>query len=116
MPRTNIPLTTLGLPGNAQLTETNADQANGMSFVNAGDCFLVVHNGDGSSRTVTVGSVAQPPLGRTGDVVRAVAASARAILGPFRVDGFCQADGTVNVDFSVGTTTAVKVSLIKVQF
>lgn len=116
MPRTNLPIVDIPVGGGGQLTEQNADQANGMELVNPGDVFLACHNGDAASRTITVVSVAQPPLGRTGDKAVTIAAGARALIGPLRPNGFNQPDGKVNIDFSAGTTTAFKVAAVRIHY
>jgi len=112
MPRTNITLQEVGKNKGAELTDVNADQANGMMFDNDGRTELIIHNGDGSTRTVTGVSVACSH-GRTLDVAVPVATLKRGILGPLDPDIFNQKSGTdigkVYVDFSAGTTTAVKV-------
>lgn len=55
-------------------TFTAADSANGMYYVDDGNTILVATNGDVSSKTVTVVSVADT-LGRTGDVALTVPAN-----------------------------------------
>lgn len=115
MPRTALAITDIALGAAAQLTGAGADQANGMNFPNAGDLLLVIYNGDGATRTVTVASVPQAPLGRIGDIVRAITTLGIGVVGPLRPDAFNQSDGTVNVDFSAGTTSAVKVTVLRMH-
>jgi len=110
MPRTAIAVQAVQKNKAGQLTSVTPDAVNQMNFVNDGETELVVHNGDGSAKTVTIVSV-PCEHGRTGDIVQNVAAGERAILGPFDKLLFNQADGTVNVDFSASTN--VKVSARK---
>ena len=106
MARTALAVQELPLNSGALLTEATPDAANGNNFPNDGHIELVVHNGDASSKTITVRSVACSH-GRTGDVVVVVTAGNRAVLGPFATDIFNQVDGSVNVDWSASTSVKV---------
>lgn len=112
MPRTVIAIQEVAKNKGAELTDVSADQANGMMFDNDGRTVLIVQNGDGVTRTVTAVSVACSH-GRTLDVAQAIVTLKRGILGPFDMDQFNQKSGAdqgkVYVDFSAGTTSAVKV-------
>lgn len=111
MPRTNIAIQEVAKNAGAELTETNADQANGQMFENDGRTVLVVRNGDASTRTVTVVGVACSH-GRTANIAVAVQAGRVAELGPFDRDLFNQPSGAdqgkVYVDWSASTPTTVK--------
>lgn len=106
MPRTALTVQSLGLNGQLNATMTNADAANGMSFLNDGQTMLVVRNADASAKTVTVKSVPDE-WNRSGDVVCVVSASGIGIFGPFTPAVFNQPDGTINVDFSAATSTTI---------
>lgn len=110
MPRTALAIqNSKANDGTASLTQNNADQANGNSFLNDGNTVLVVKNGDASTRTITVNGVGCSH-GRTANVAKAVVAGDLAILGPFDKDQFNQTDGTVQIDWSASTPTTVKCS------
>lgn len=112
MPLTSIAVQAIAKNAGAELVDVNADQANGNKFLNDGRTRLVITNGDGSPRTATVTSVADP-FGRTGDVAVIVTNGKSAVIGPFDPLLFNQADGTITLNWSAGTTTAVKVRAIQ---
>lgn len=115
MARTSLPLQQISSNNGAQLTQAGADQANGNLFVNDGKTRLVVQNGDGVSRTVTVRGV-PCSHGRSVDLAVPVAAGALAVIGPFAQDLYNQtgADlGSVYVDYAAGTTAACKVTAVQ---
>lgn len=78
------------------------DSVNGNSFQSTGNDLLVARNGHATlARTVTVTSVADPFFGRTGDITAfSLAVGAVAVFGPFKSDGWRQADGFIYVDAS----------------
>lgn len=115
MPRTALAIQEIRRNNGAQLTDNNADVTNGQIFDNDGNTILVVHNGDASSRTCTVKGVACSH-GRTADVAVAVAAGARAEIGPFDQALFNQSGadaGKVHVDWSAATPTTVKITPVR---
>lgn len=93
--------------GSAAFVFTAPDAVNFNSFVATGRELLLVNN-TGTTATITVHSVVDPS-NRTGDITTySVAGSTFAVLGPFKLPGWQQADGTIWVDCSaVGVTLAV---------
>jgi hypothetical protein len=82
--------------------------------------FLVANSDSGAAHSVTVraggnGNTAAggtnpgvPFEGATvGDLVTSIAASGTELVGPFTTDRFCQADGSLSVDFSAGFTGTI---------
>lgn len=112
MPRTALVVQAIQKNNGAQLVNAGADQANGNSFVNDGATTLVIQNGDASPRTLTVHSVSCSH-GRTGDLSIVIAASAQCKVQSLEKGLFNQADGTVQLDWSAGTTSAVKITAVQ---
>lgn len=106
MPRTAIAVQSVQRNKGAQLASATPDVGNGNSFVNDGKTVLVVTNRSGVTVNVTVRSVACSH-GRTLDVVVPVVAGADGEVGPFDINIFNQADGTVNVDWDVSASIKV---------
>ena len=82
--------------------------------------FLLVNNSGASAANVTVraGGSGTTASGGTnpgvpftdatvGDLVTSVAASGTEVIGPFTTDRFCQADGSLSVDFAGGMTGTI---------
>lgn len=115
MAQTAITVQTRGVTQDAKVLAdvvmSNADQANGNSFVNDGKTELLIYNGDGATRTVTVAGVADEN-GRTQDLAVAIATLKYARIGPFRPRGYNQSTGVVNLAWSAGTTSAVKCAAV----
>lgn len=123
MARTALSYTILNPNGVRNLpTPTNADASNGMiiavpkaSSPGATDAcdrlFLYVANGDSSDKTVTVkGGVSTNPStrGGSGDLATTISHTAGGgIIGPLETNRFAQADGSIWVDFSDGTSTTI---------
>jgi hypothetical protein len=110
MARTAIAIQSVPANSAAQLTSVTPDQANGNMFDNDGTTVLVVHNGDGTSKTVTVTGV-NCPHGRQSQIIQAVAAGERAFFGPFEPGLWNQVSGAdqgkVYVDWSAATNVKV---------
>lgn len=114
MPRTNIPVQTLPPYGGgiASVTKTAGDAANGHEFINDGKTKLYVQNGDASTKTFTVSSIADP-YGRVKDTGPLTVAAVSGVVpgdgiaGPFDPALFGQAGGKVNVDLSASTNVKV---------
>lgn len=106
------PITVNVLPKNGSLeavTWTPADATNNHSYPDAGDTILLCRNADAAAKTVTVVSVADPYLGRTGDKAMNVPA---AVAGASGVTMFGLPTGvawrqpggqTINVNVSAAT-------------
>jgi hypothetical protein len=110
MPRTSIAIQSVTGNNGAQLTSVTPDAVNGNMFDNDGKTRLVVHNGDATSKTVTITGV-PCSHGRSGNIVQAVAAGERAVFGPFDQNLFNQPgptdQGKVYVDWSASTSVKV---------
>lgn len=113
MPRTVIEETNVVPQQSIALTLADADQMNGMMFVNDGYCVLVVRN-EGMMGNIEVTIVAVPDeAGRAVNYVEDVAAGTERIFGPFRPAWWNQTTGNVGyvyVDFD--DDTDVKVGVI----
>lgn len=100
MPRTA--LTPQAAPGAypsawSDLTFAATDLANGNQFASTGKEVIVVRNDDASSQSITLKSV-NDPYGRSGDLVKAIAANAYAMIGPVSDIGWKQTDGNIYID------------------
>src|SRR5512139_124590 len=85
----------------ADLTMSAADVANKNQVVASGKDIVIAHNSGASPYTVTITSIADPNLGRTGDITTyAMAAGVYAVFGPFYTDGWRQTDGYVYFEAS----------------
>jgi hypothetical protein len=113
MPATALTPISYSRNAGALFTWENPDQAGGNTFINTGREILIVYNGDASSRTVTFVSVADPVYGRTENIVQIIAQYEVAHFGPFDGEGWNQADGTISVTWSSGTTTTTKVRVAR---
>jgi hypothetical protein len=118
MPRVVIPLQELGSfgGGDDDIAFTAADAANDHYFDNSsGKVLLVMKCSDGTQKTATVVSVADP-YGRTGDkTITCPATTGLSIYGPFPPELFNQRGsgelGRVHVD--IATATGVSFAAIK---
>ncbi len=63
----------------------------------------VAYNTGVSSVNVTLKSVADSKSGRVEDEVHAVAADDIGVFGPFKTDGWADANGSIHVDVSAST-------------
>lgn len=87
----------------------------GDTFQNDGETLLIVHNGGGGSINVTVtdqkSRSPREASSFSGNVVKAVAAGADRVIGPFPVRRFNNAVGNVVLGFSgVSSVTVTAVS------
>lgn len=81
--------------------------AGGDKFAPGPTTTLVVTNGSGASKTVTIDSVAPSNFGTDEDVVVVVAAGATTHIGPFPAHRFAGSDGLVAVTYSAVTSVTV---------
>lgn len=122
MSRTQIPVSTF--TGGIDLNDagTAIDQSNGMyvsiptsnipATGNADRLLLYVANSASGTKTVTVKAGASPVpafRGGEGDLTTGnmTASTGTAFIGPLETARFAQSDGTINVDFSSGTTGTI---------
>lgn len=116
MPRTSIPITTVGFQQGTEISYTAADSTNGMMFANDGFTVLVVKNASAGAVNVTINAVADE-AGRSVNYVQAVTAGKEAIIGPLRPAWWNKRSGTdlgkVYVDFSA--SASVSVAALKLQ-
>lgn len=83
----------------------------GVSCPADGKTLLIAHNTNAGAQTVTISSVADRN-GRTGDITSySIAAGRVATFGPFRAEGWAQADGQV---YAAGSHTDVKFGAVRV--
>jgi len=113
MARTLIPTTVLPKNGSlAAVSWVAADSTNNHYYVDAGDTILLARNATASAKTVTVVSVADPDLGRTGDksiVVPATDAESGNGIGLFGLptgQAWRQA-GTPNINVNVSASDPI---------
>jgi hypothetical protein len=109
MARTAIAVQQVAKNSGAQLTSVTPDAVNGNILPNDGNTELIVHNGDASSKTVTITSVACSH-GRTSNLAVPVAAGERAVIGPLEPGAWNQSGadaGKVYVDWSASTNVKV---------
>lgn len=95
--------------GDATITYSAVDGANGNAIVNNGKLVLLIKNGSGAGITVTVVSVADEH-GRTGDNSVPIAAGAEACVGLMDPALWNQRSGDVgevHVTFSSGTSVTM---------
>lgn len=114
MPATTLTVTTIGTNG-ALVADQSSDVANGNQFRNRpGKTFLMVYNGDASSRTITIPcQVATRPADgtfgpqATDPITQAMAAGTRYLFGPFP-QSFNDGNDNVQITWSASTPTTVK--------
>jgi hypothetical protein len=101
-------LETLGTVGGdysaneADLTMQTADTGNYEKVTFTGAEMIIAHNTHGTTTaTVTVESVADDELGRTGDIAYALAAGEYAVFGPFGLNGWRQSSGVLHFKSSL---------------
>lgn len=96
MARTTVPVTTLDGSYTSALkvvTQTAADVTNKNQFALAYGDILLAFNSGAAPHNVTITSIADP-YGRLGTITSdAVAAGAVEVFGPFKQEGWKQADG-----------------------
>lgn len=93
---------TLPLTANsADLPMTAANATDKEQFVASGKDLVIAHNTGGSTRTITVTSVADGKTRRTGDQgAYSLGAGEYAVLGPFEREGYMQSDGYIYLEAS----------------
>ena len=119
MARTNLPLTTLD-PVNAQTAPatTAIDVANGMNIALASsavpsassswDLVIVYNNTFAGAKSIIVRAGANPPSSRASKGDLSISNTTQvSYVGPFEPARFLQADGSINIDFTAGTTGTV---------
>ncbi|MDP9326498.1 MAG: hypothetical protein M3O87_08205 [Candidatus Dormibacteraeota bacterium] len=95
----------------AAMALTAADIANGNSVPSTGRELIIVQNSDAAPQTVTVASVVDR-LNRTGDITAySIPIGAFAVLGPFKTEGWRQADGNLYLNASTATVKFAVIQL-----
>lgn len=124
MARTNLPVTTLTYEGGQVApATTNIDQANGMniplassaipSASSANKLLIVFNQTFAGAKNIIIRAGANPPSHRASKGDLLVSANAQvAYVGPLEPARHLQADGSINVDFDVGTTGTVLALLV----
>lgn len=100
--------TVLGSKTSAYSTANSADLAMAAAnvsdknqFACSGNDLVFAHNTGASPVTITINSVADPQLGRTGDIAAfSLGAGEYGIFGPFSRAGWQQSDGYVYLEAS----------------
>ena len=85
----------------------------GNQFINSGTEFLFVRNAHASPITVTINSIAPCNQGFDHDVVVSVPNGADRFIGPFPKSRFDDANGQVQITYSV--VTALTVAVVRVS-
>lgn len=81
-------------------TASGADYADGAAFPHTGKEIILVRNDNVGAQTITISSVVDEKK-RSGDITTySIGAGEYAAFGPFPVDGWRQADGDMNIEFS----------------
>lgn len=117
--QTHTPLSTLGGKGSlytanaADVTLTAASVANKEQVVHTGKEVILAYNSDPTNPyTVTISSIADAALGRTGDIATySLAAGELGAFGPFPADGWRQADGYLYFEAS---NAAIKFGVLRI--
>lgn len=105
MARTLVTVTAVNRTGSDITILANAATASdGDNFPNNGKTFLIVTNGAGAPITVTVQTPRTVDGLAVAEYTNTVTNATTEIFGPFPVDTFNQADGTVYVDWSSATS------------
>jgi len=96
----------------ADLTFTAADAANFEQTAFTGKELIIAYNSDPANPyTVTIESVADASLGRTGDITTySLAAGEYGVFGPFTLDGWRQSDGYL---YFKASNAAIKFCVIR---
>ena len=101
------------------LTLVSVAAESGDKWTNNGNQQVLIKNGSGSSVTVTittqVTSFESPQFGNAtkANVTLAVAAGKTAILGPYNVNAYNDANGQCNISYSA--TTSIEVGVFEIQ-
>lgn len=119
MPRQT--LTPQATPGNypgtiaanaADITFVACDATNKEQFLTTGKELLLFRNDNAGAQTVTITSVADAKLNRTGDITTySIGAGESAIFGPFLKEGWMQSDGYI---YSEASHLDVKVAVLRI--
>ena len=120
MARTTLPVVQTTLAGVVAPAGTAIDQANGMNIVLASGAFpragtprwltLVVHMTAAGAHSVIVrGGISPVPAfrGTLGDLTIAETGVQDVYIGPLEAARYAQADGSINVDFTAGSTGTI---------
>jgi hypothetical protein len=108
VPKGSYPSLPIGA-GTADVTLTAADTTNFNYFAASGNDLLIAYNSGASPYTVTITSMPDQ-YGRSGDIATySVAAGVVSVFGPFKRDGWVQADGNIYLQAS---NVAVKFGVI----
>lgn len=112
-------LTPINLGPNAGFTDLDAQlvavTGGGDSFFWTGREVLVINNQNGSTCTVTLSTVVAAVADNFGvvnaahDITLAIPTTKRGIWGPFRGNQFRDANGNVQITYSVSTTVTIGV-------
>jgi len=95
----------------ADLAMVAANTTNKEQFACSGNDLIFAHNTGASPATITINSVADPQLGRTGDVAAfSLGAGEYAVFGPLSRAGWMQTDGYVYLEASA---TDVKFGVVQ---
>ena len=88
-------------PASADLTETAVDDPTDRETpLIDSKTVVLAHNTDSGAHTITIGSVADTPFNRPGDITAySIAAGKIARFGPFKTAGWANA-GKLNIDVS----------------
>lgn len=85
----------------ADLPMTAADVTDKNQFTCSGNDLIFAHNSGASPATISINSVADPQLGRMGDIAGySLGAGEYAIFGPFSRAGWQQSDGFLYLEAS----------------
>jgi len=102
-----------GASGSVLAAPAAVDAANGNEFLNAGRTMIEITNGSASAVTATFITNGTYAVGSTtyaiADLGVAIAASATKVCGPFDTTLFNSGSGTVQVDWSSGTSITARV-------
>jgi hypothetical protein len=85
-----------------------AAAAGGDEFYNDGETYLEIDNASGGSINVTINSQKPCDQGFDHDIVNAVAAGAREVMGPFPTGRFNNSNGRVLVTYSAAASVTVR--------
>lgn len=113
MARTDLTVTPINRSGVDLTAILEAFNADGEKVLNGGDVFVVVYNGSGGTRTVTVTTPRTVDGLAVADLTATVDTTDYLLLGPFPTDTFNNSDGKVYVD--VDSETSVTVGAFRLE-
>ena len=109
MPRTAITVQSIVRTG-LEATYESFDQANGMSFSNAGaTAFVHIKNGDASGKTLTIVTSYTGDGLALADRTVSLAATSDYFIGPFPNGFYGNSTNTVYLDIDSGTSVTIAV-------